>query len=320
MSTVHLASARYGKDKVRVFRIVRQEKEGQKWHEVVEYNVRVLLEGEIETSYTKADNGVVVATDSMKNITYYMAKVSPHVLVPELFAMHLGAFIVGKYAHIQKAFVDVEQLKWARIDVGAEGQPRSHGHSFWRDGDEKRTASVEIDATAGKDKMTAEVTSGVADLLVLKSSGSAFEGFVRDEFTTLPEVSDRIFSTAVDLKYVYECLQVPASLKSADPPEAVDLGPKFDFGKVAKGARDITLQVFATDESASVQATLYKMAEQILGVNPGVTLVQYALPNKHYIPVDMKYLGIDNLTPSEASVFCPVSAPSGLITASVARS
>ena len=58
--------------------------------------------------------------------------------------MHLGAFIVGKYAHIQKAFVDVEQLKWARIDVGAEGQPRSHGHSFWRDGDEKRTASVEV--------------------------------------------------------------------------------------------------------------------------------------------------------------------------------
>lgn len=40
-----LAHARYGKDKVRVFRIVR---EGT-WHHVVEYNVTVLVEGDIET-------------------------------------------------------------------------------------------------------------------------------------------------------------------------------------------------------------------------------------------------------------------------------
>lgn len=56
----YLSSARYGKDAVRVFRVVR---EGA-IHTIVEYNVKVLLEGDIDVSYTEADNRVVVATDS----------------------------------------------------------------------------------------------------------------------------------------------------------------------------------------------------------------------------------------------------------------
>jgi len=79
----YLAEARYGKDKVRVFRVFRDGKT----HDIVEYDVQVLVEGDLETrqaiislysadvferedSYTQGDNSVVVATDSMKNITY----------------------------------------------------------------------------------------------------------------------------------------------------------------------------------------------------------------------------------------------------------
>jgi hypothetical protein len=62
-------------------------------------------------------------------------------------------------------------------------------------------------------------------------------------------------------------------------------------------ARQITLDVFATDESASVQATLYKMAQRLLTENAHIARVTYRLPNKHYIPVDMRYIGVDNLTP-----------------------
>lgn len=39
------------------------------------------------------------------------------------------------------------------------------------------------------------------------------------------------------------------------------------------------------------------MAERILQENKHVQTVSYSLPNKHYIPVDMRYAGIDNLTP-----------------------
>ncbi|KAI0071957.1 uricase [Panus rudis PR-1116 ss-1] len=312
MSTGHLAQARYGKDKVRVFRIVREGKT----HHVVEYNVCALLEGNIDTSYTQADNSVVVATDSVKNITYYLAKTSPHILNPERFALHLGTFLVSKYAHIHKAFVTVEKLRWQRIEV--DGTP--HPHSFVRDGDDKRIVEVEIDGTQGKDKLVGKVTSGITDLLVLKSTGSAFEGFVRDEFTTLVEVNDRIFSTSVDLKYVFD--PIPVSLKlfsdkplpgtpggdkavyaaGKPPAEGKDVpapseGSAWDGDKIAEDARKVTLEVFAVDESASVQATLYKMAQQILSSHKHLQSVSYSLPNKHYVPVDMKYLGIENLKP-----------------------
>ncbi|KAH9939728.1 uricase [Epithele typhae] len=315
----YLSHARYGKDKVRVLRVVRDGA----WHTVVEYNVTALVEGAIETSYTKADNSVVVATDSIKNITYYLAKTSPYVLVPERFAIHLGTHLVSKYAHLTKAFVAVEQLRWARVPVaqGAGQNPKPHPHSFFRDGDEKRFAQVEIDATAGKDKLVARVTSGLRDLLVLKSTGSGFENFVRDEYTTLAEVDDRIFSTSVDLSYTFAPLPVPAPAdgQGRELVAPAEKGTAWDGDAVAAAARGVTLEVFATDESASVQATLYRMGQRIVAENGGVQTVSYALPNKHYVPVDMKYIGVDNLSPPKAEVFVPLAAPSGLITATVSR-
>jgi len=226
--------------------------------------------------------------------------------------------MVSKYDHIHKAFVTIEQLRWRRIDV--RGQ--EHSHSFWRDGEEKREVDVAVDATKGKDSIVATVSAGISDLLVLKSTGSAFEGFIRDEHTTLAEVDDRIFSTSVDLKYTYAPFSVPTnasvdSFKVAD--ELMAEGTAWDGNAVVAKARVATLEVFAEDESASVQASLYKMAERILAENKHVQTVSYSLPNKHYIPVDMRYAGIDNLTPAKAEVFVPVSAPSGLISATISR-
>src|SRR5260221_204168 len=39
------------------------------------------------------------------------------------------------------------------------------------------------------------------------------------------------------------------------------------------------------------------MGQRVLAENAGVMRVGYVLPNKHYIPVDMKYIGVDNTTP-----------------------
>ncbi|KZT65882.1 uricase [Daedalea quercina L-15889] len=317
----YLSRAHYGKDKVRVFRIVR---EGAA-HRVVEYNVTALVEGDIDVSYTQADNSVVVATDSMKNIIYYLAKTSPHVLSPERFAVHIGTHLVSKYEHLHKAFITVEKLRWARIPIVNDFEPvKLHPHSYFRDGDDKRFTSVEIDATLGKDSIIAKVTSGIKDLLVLKSTGSAFENFIRDEYTTLVEVNDRIFSTSIDLSYVYRPFAVPPLkddllLELEVTSEDAKEGTAWEGDTVADNARKITLETFALDESASVQATLYKMAQKIIATNKFVDQVTYTLPNKHYVPVDMKYMGIDNQTPSEAEVFVPLTAPSGLISATISR-
>lgn len=77
---------------------------------------------------------------------------------------------------------------------------------------------------------------------VIKTTGSAFENFIRDEYTTLAEVGDRIFSTSVDLQYTFSPLPI-------DPTKLGTL----QYDKIAASARTITLEVFATDESASVQ-------------------------------------------------------------------
>ncbi|KDQ58927.1 hypothetical protein JAAARDRAFT_33647 [Jaapia argillacea MUCL 33604] len=311
----YLSHARYGKDKIRVFRVVR---EGE-WHHVVEYNVTALVEGDIEISYTKADNSVVVATDSIKNITYYVAKTSPYILQPERFAIHLGTHLVSKYAHLHKAFITVESLRWSRILVG----DKPHTHSFTRDGDDKRIVNVEVDATAGKDKLVAKVESGLKDLLVLKTSGSGFTNFVKDEYTTLIPVDDRIFSTTIDLTYKFAPFPVPPPADKSKPEwaglQSAGTGDVWDSEKAAEHVRKITLEVFAEDESESVQATLYKMTQKILTENKFIQSVTYALPNKHYVPVDMKYIGVDNLTPEKAEVFVPIAAPSGLISATVSR-
>jgi len=302
---VKLTAARYGKDKVRVLRVVKNGK----YHEVAEYTVRALLEGDVETSYTQSDNSVVVATDSIKNTVYIKAKESKNVLQPESFALELGTHFVKTYAHIYKAFIDITQLKWSRIPI--DGEP--HPHSFQRDGDDKRIVSVEVDASQGKDKISAKVKSGIQDLLVLKSTGSAFENFVRDEYTTLPEVSDRIFSTSVDCSYD---LVLPSTSLTVEG--VSDLGVPFDA--IYKSVVDTTLKIFAEDASASVQATLYKMCEKIIHDNKAVSDVTYRLPNQHYFAVDMSYYkGYKNTAVGDAEVYMPVSAPSGLITATVTR-
>jgi len=305
----YLSAARYGKDLVRVARVVR---EGDV-HHVVEYTVRIMVEGEIETSYTEADNKCVVTTDTMKNTVYIFAKSSPHVLNPPLFALHLGVHMVTKYPHLHKSFVDVLTHKWSRIPVN--GKP--HGWAFLRDGEEKGVIHVEVDGTQGKDSLTGKVTVGLKDLIVLKTAGSAFENFYTDENTTLQDNADRLFSTSVTVDY---SVPLPKSI-----PLTIDnlgkIGEKVGFEKIYETCRDVTLSTFATDNSASVQATMYNTAQNLLEEAPGIQDVSYAYPNKHFIPVNLSPFGLENgLTPKGGSdVFHPVADPSGFITATVTR-
>lgn len=293
-----LASARYGKDNVRVYKVHRDEKTGVQT--VTEMTVTCLLEGEIETSYTQADNSVVVATDSMKNTIYIKAKEHP-VNPPELFAATLGQHFVDTYAHITTAHIKLVVHRWTRMVI--DGKP--HPHSFYRDGQETR--NVEATVTK-KDGIT--VKSGIAGLTVLKSTGSAFHGFLRDDFTTLGETWDRILSTDVDCGWTWKSFP---DLKAVQATES-----KFD--PAWEAARGITMKTFAEDESPSVQNTMYKMCEQILDAVPEVSLTNYSLPNKHYFEIDLSWhKGLKN-TGKDAEVYAPQSGPNGLIKCEVARS
>lgn len=272
-----------------------------------------------DCSYTQGDNSVVVATDSIKNTIYIMAKLHP-VTPPELFGSIVGTHFIEKYNHIHVAHVNIVTHRWTRMTI--DGQP--HPHSFLRDGNETR--NVQVDVTEGKG---IDIKSAISGLLVLKSTNSQFWGFVRDEFTTLPETWDRVLSTEVDANWQWKTFDSLDAAKAAIP--------KFD--ETWSAARDITLKTFAEDNSASVQNTMYKMAEGILAAAPLVETVEYSLPNKHYFEVgELGYLydhtgilltriiidlswhkGIKN-TGKDAEVYAPQSAPNGLIKCTVARS
>jgi len=293
-----IASARYGKDNVRVYKVERDEKTGVQT--VTEMTVCVLLEGAIEVSYTKADNSVVVATDSMKNTVYVKAKEHP-VTPPELFASILSTHFIDSYPHLTAAHVSVITHRWTRMTI--DGKP--HPHSFYRDGNETRN----VEAVARKGKGI-DIRSGIAGLLVLKSTGSQFHGFIRDEYTTLPEVWDRILSTDVDAGWSWKTFPDLAAVKAAIP--------KFD--KAFDDARNITMKTFAEEDSPSVQNTMYKMCEYIMEAVPEVDSVDYSLPNKHYFEIDMSWhKGLKN-TGKDAEVYAPQSGPNGLIKVTVARS
>ena len=232
--------------------------------------------------YTEADNSVVVATDSIKNTIYILARQHP-VTPPELFASILGSHFVQRYKHIHSAHVNVVTHRWARMEV--KGSP--HPHSFVKDGEEKRIVQADVtDGQSHKPSSTGEgkaaaagisIRTGIRGLTVLKSTNSQFWGFVRDEYTTLPETWDRVLSTDVAADWQWRRFRDMDDVRS-------HVG---QFDETWKMAREVTMRIFAEDNSASVQNTMYKMGDEILGRQALVDSVEYSLPNKHYFEIGM---------------------------------
>jgi urate oxidase len=146
-----------------------------------------------------------------------------------------------------------------------------------------------------RDAQGVDVTSGLANLVVLKTTDSAFTGFPRDRYTTLADTEDRILATSVTAAWRYR------------------RGTR-DFGGRAR-IRQRLIQAFAEHDSRSVQHTLYAMAEAALDACDDVSEVTLTLPNRHHLLVDLAPFGLDN--PDE--IFVATDQPSGLIEATVRR-
>lgn len=258
---------------------------------------------------------MIVATDSVKQTIYILAKQNP-VTPPELFGSILGTHFITRYNHIHSAKAKIVTHRWTRMNF--DGKP--HPHSFYKDSDETRT--VEVDVVEGKG---IDIKTSINGLTVLKSTNSQFWGFVRDEYTQLKETWDRILSTDVSADWYWKHFSGLDEVRS--------LAPKFDV--TWQTARDITFKTFAEDNSASVQNTMYKMSDQILAAQPLVETVEYSLPNKHYFEIGMLlslyfgflsdirldlswHKGVQN-TGKDAEVYAPQTNPNGLIKCTVSR-
>ena len=271
----------YGKAKVRVVKVFRTGK----IHSVRELDVSVMLQGNFDASFTKADNSLVVATDSMKNTVNIFAKKKLGA-ENERFGVALGEHFLKTYPQVSRAEIHLSEHCWERISV--DGKP--HAHSFAEKGAAKPFARI-ISTLDGN-----KIESGVEDLLVLKTTNSGFENFVRDEFTTLPETRDRIFATKLKATWTYK--KKPESYSKAN-------------GKILEAM----LKVFAKNYSPSVQATLFQMGEAALKVAPEISKIHIAMPNKHCLLINLKPFGLEN----KNELFVPTDEPHGQIEGTIAR-
>jgi urate oxidase len=130
----------------------------------------------------------------------------------------------------------------------------------------------------------------------MKTSNSAFAGFPRDEFTTLPETHDRLFATALTAAWGYEDTDV-------------------EFGSIFGSVRRTLLEAFAEHDSLSVQHTLYAMGESVLESLDLVSHITLEMPNRHHLPIDLTRLGMENRN----EVFVATEEPHGLIKATLTR-
>lgn len=294
-----LLDSSYGKGNVKFLKVKKNPRDSNE-QEVLEANVQVLLKGDFDVSYTQADNSPIVPTDTVKNTILVEAK-NTDVWPIERFAAHLAKHFTSKYSHVSGIEVSVVQSRWSKYEVGG----KLHPHSFKHDGPETRRTFL----TYSKKGDDLRIVSSIKDLTVLKSTGSMFYGYNVCDYTTLQPTRDRILSTDVDASWTYDSKQIKSF---ADVFRAADQGL---FDKAYKSARDTTLELFATEQSASVQATMYNMSHKILQLTPEVETVTYVLPNKHFILFNLEWKGIKG----NDELFYPSPDPNGLIKCTVGR-
>jgi urate oxidase len=280
--TVRLAENRYGKARVRLMKVTRHA-HGNDLHE---WTVRVLLKGDFETAHTEGDNSKILATDTMKNTVYFVARNSEATSMEE-YAKELVDFLLSRNPQVSSAEVSVESTMWKRLTV--DGKP--HPDSFMRGSNEVQTTSVE---RAQRSEFT--ITSGLENLVIMKTSNSAFEGYIKESLTTLKETTDRLFATALTATWSYT-------------------SAALDFDAARVQLREAMIATFANHVSKSVQQTLYAMAESALMTVPEADDIQLTMPNKHCLLVDLSRFGQEN--PNE--IFVPTDEPSGYIEATVRR-
>src|SRR5262249_33540480 len=150
------------------------------------------LEGDFASSYTSGDNRLIVPTDTMKNVAYAIAREHP-VDSLERFGIDLAGHFLDEHAHVSAATVRLVEQPLERITVAG----MAHPHAFLGTRSERRTSIVR------RNRAGVRVDSGLDGLFLLKTSDSAFAGFLRDRYTILPDTSDRILATVLDARWQY---------------------------------------------------------------------------------------------------------------------
>src|SRR5690349_21476276 len=168
----------YGKGDVTVYRLNRDGKTPTGQSPVFGANVKMLVYGDaFWPTYSTGDNTGLIATDSMKN---FIQRETLNYTGGDLedYCRFLASRFIETYPQVEGVQVSAVEIPYAAI---AEGGP-----AFAPAGPERATARIELNRSG-----TVEMASGIQGFRLLRLGGSAFHGFVRDQYTTLPDIAHR---------------------------------------------------------------------------------------------------------------------------------
>lgn len=282
MSGIILGKNHYGKAENRVVRIYRDTPR----HEIHDINVSTCLRGDFSAAHLSGDQADVLPTDTQKQTAYAYAK-EKGLLSIEDYGLALARHFVNDVDPVVGARVEIDEYAWERAIVDGD----EHNHTWIRKGQEVRTAAVTVDADGEW------VVGGLKDLVILKSTGSEFAGFLEDDYTILQPTHDRVMATSLTAQWRFT---------------ATD---DVDWEEVYAGVKTQLVKQFALVQSLALQQTLYEMGKAVLEAYPLITEVRLAAPNKHHFVYDLSPFGLEN----NNEVFNADDRPYGFIQATVLR-
>jgi urate oxidase len=278
---IKLGANTYGKNAVNLSKVIRHGDH----HEFRQISVNVVLEGDFETAHTTGDNTKILPTDTQKNTVYALAKEHFESSI-EAFGLHLAKHFTINNPQISQTRIELTEYAWSRMNLDGTVHP----HAYISGGSEKHEAVIVQNATG------ITVTAGIKDLLILKTTDSGFENYIRDQYTTLKETNDRIMATQCEVSWIYETIDI-------------------DFIDLFTDIRNTLLQTFADHKSLSVQHTLYAMGEAVLQQFNMVREISLKMPNKHHILYNLEQFGMEN----KNEIFIATDEPYGYITGTIVR-
>ena len=240
----------YGKGDVIVYRLNRDGKTAPGASPVFGASITILIYGDaFWPTYTTGDNTGLIATDSMKN---FMQREMLNYTGVDL--EDCCRFLGAKFLHM---YPQAEGVQLSAVEIPYAALPDSNV-AFAPAGPDRATARLELNRHA-----VVEIASGITGFKMLRLGGSAFHGFVRDEYTTLPDIANRPLHMWLDLEWLY-----------------TESSAAFSSGAVTAAVRRIVHDVFHGFESGSIQQVIYQIGTKMLADIPGIAEVHLEANNR----------------------------------------
>lgn len=214
-------------------------------------NVKIAVYGEeFLPSFTEGDNHMIVATDSMKNFILRHAGIYDGSTL-EGFLVFVSKRLMETYPHMTKIDISAQEIPFQATSITNNKTNEASQLVFQRFANERATANVTIERKECGDIEVIAQTSGLMNLELIKISGNSFEGFIKDEYTTLSADGNRPLFIYLQATWEYQLLSDSFNhdTKHYVPAEQI---------------RDIAYHVFHQLETKSIQHLIYHIGLRVL--------------------------------------------------------